>query len=299
LVLTTTGTAGHTGSIRGLTQTAATQQAWPGPVSTATTTDATQQTSSTITTPLRFNQWYGFGKAEELYYRVTGTTATTANYVATLEREPVVPVTIPGSYAPGIITLRTWNHGHSTDTELWVYDGNFNAIDGYGNDDEAVAAISGVTGTPGTTLQSVLRRDYAAGTYYVAVTNWNLANNKGSPCDDDFRTGIMMDFPDIITNDDTDVNLNLTFSITDGVTSTPMTNSKTGAYEVNWFKFTVGTPSTCYADCDGVGGLTANDFICFVTAFNNNASYADCDGVGGLTANDFICFLTAYNQGCS
>jgi hypothetical protein len=55
----------------------------------------------------------------------------------------------------------------------------------------------------------------------------------------------------------------------------------------------------CYADCDGVGGLTANDFICFLTAFNNNQSYADCDHVGGLTANDFICFVTAYNAGCS
>jgi hypothetical protein len=58
-------------------------------------------------------------------------------------------------------------------------------------------------------------------------------------------------------------------------------------------------PGGCYADCDGVGGLTANDFICFVTAYNSGASYADCDAVGGLTANDFICFLTAYNSGCS
>jgi hypothetical protein len=55
----------------------------------------------------------------------------------------------------------------------------------------------------------------------------------------------------------------------------------------------------CYPDCDEVGGLTANDFACFLTAFSNGASYADCDQVGGLTANDFVCFLTAYNTGCS
>jgi hypothetical protein len=63
----------------------------------------------------------------------------------------------------------------------------------------------------------------------------------------------------------------------------------------------LGTSGTvpCYANCDQTGGLTANDFICFLTAFNNNQSYADCDGVGGLTANDFICFVTAYNAGCS
>jgi hypothetical protein len=61
----------------------------------------------------------------------------------------------------------------------------------------------------------------------------------------------------------------------------------------------VSTTTGCYADCDLVGGLTANDFICFLTAFNQNQSYADCDGIGGLTANDFICFVTAYNTGCS
>jgi hypothetical protein len=58
-------------------------------------------------------------------------------------------------------------------------------------------------------------------------------------------------------------------------------------------------PPACYADCDGVGGLTANDFACFLTAYINGQSYANCDGVGGLTANDFVCFLTNYNNGCS
>jgi hypothetical protein len=57
--------------------------------------------------------------------------------------------------------------------------------------------------------------------------------------------------------------------------------------------------AACYPDCDGVGGLTANDFTCFLTAYTTGQSYANCDGVGGLTANDFICFLAAYNTGCS
>jgi choice-of-anchor B domain-containing protein len=57
--------------------------------------------------------------------------------------------------------------------------------------------------------------------------------------------------------------------------------------------------TTCYANCDGTGGLTANDFSCFLNAFANGQSYADCDGVGGLTANDFSCFLNAYANGCS
>jgi hypothetical protein len=58
-------------------------------------------------------------------------------------------------------------------------------------------------------------------------------------------------------------------------------------------------PELCYADCDGVGGLTANDFACYLSAFVAGSSYANCDGVGGLTANDFSCFLNSYAAGCS
>ena len=55
----------------------------------------------------------------------------------------------------------------------------------------------------------------------------------------------------------------------------------------------------CYADCDHVGGLTGNDFQCFLNAYVANLAYADCDGVGGLTGNDFQCFLNKYVAGCS
>jgi hypothetical protein len=57
--------------------------------------------------------------------------------------------------------------------------------------------------------------------------------------------------------------------------------------------------AACYADCDGIGGLTANDFACFLTAYSAGLSYANCDGVGGLTANDFSCFLNVFAAGCS
>jgi hypothetical protein len=61
----------------------------------------------------------------------------------------------------------------------------------------------------------------------------------------------------------------------------------------------IGAPAACYADCDGVGGLTANDFACFLSAYAGGQSYADCDHIGGLTANDFVCYLNGYNAGCS
>ena len=57
LTITTNGTVGHTGTIRGLTQTAGVPNAG---------TDSAVQTTSTTTNPPRFNQWYGFGRQEEL-----------------------------------------------------------------------------------------------------------------------------------------------------------------------------------------------------------------------------------------
>jgi hypothetical protein len=54
----------------------------------------------------------------------------------------------------------------------------------------------------------------------------------------------------------------------------------------------------CYPNCDGTGGLGPEDWICYLTAYNNGASYANCDGVGGLTANDFVCFWRSYVNGC-
>ncbi len=54
----------------------------------------------------------------------------------------------------------------------------------------------------------------------------------------------------------------------------------------------------CYADCNGVGGLTVADFACFQTKFVAGDPYADCNGVGGLTIADFGCFQTEFVAGC-
>lgn len=255
LALTTTGTAGHSGSIRGLNQVAATQAPWnPGQVvGTPGTTDTTVQSSSTATTPARMNQWYGFGKGESIYYRVTGTTTTTGDYTATLSMDPITPVVL-GSFQPGAITISTIGQGHSTDTDFWVYDGNLNAIRGYGNDDEAISTVSNVPGATGTTLQSALNRDYAPGIYYIAMSNFQLANNQPSPSDDDFRTGSLLDFADAIANSSTTTALNMAFSITDSAGTVVVPNTKVGAYDVNWFCFEV-VPAPSSLALLGLGGL--------------------------------------------
>jgi hypothetical protein len=64
------------------------------------------------------------------------------------------------------------------------------------------------------------------------------------------------------------------------------------------------SPAPCYANCDASLTpplLTANDFMCFLSAFVAGHSYANCDGSSTqplLTGNDFQCFLDKYVAGC-
>lgn len=219
LTITTAGTAGHTGTIRGLTQT-------NGAINAGT--DAAIQTSSTTTTPARFNQWYGFGRAEELYYRVTGGAATTSDYVATLSTTVITPTNL-GSFQPGTINISTL--GRTTaDSSLMILDGSFNAIAGFSNDDEP---------SPGTSLQSSLTRTFAAGTYYLAISNFNLTNSQTSAPDDGFDDSARLDFADAIVNSSTTVNVDLDFGITDSLGTTEFSALKTGPYDVLFYEFEV------------------------------------------------------------
>jgi hypothetical protein len=241
LVLTTTGTAGHTATIRSLNQVGAPADTlsgipWDGVVGTAGTTEGAAQTSAATTNPPRFVQWYGFGKQERFYYRVTGTTSTTADYLATLETTVVTPVDI-GTFLPGLITMNWNGQGHTTDTDMWVYDSNLDPIPGYGNDDSSATLNGAPIAT--TSLQSWLARTYAPGVYYIAVTNFNLVSSMTSPSDDNFRTGAILDFPGMVLNTSTTANLNLTFTISDGSSSVQVVNTKAGAFDINWFRFTV------------------------------------------------------------
>ena len=263
LVITTDGTNGHAGHIRGLDQSG-------GVIGT---TDTQVQTSNASTSPPRFNQWYGFGKGEQFYYRISGLPGTTRGDFCTLSTSIVTPVSIPGPLNAGAITMTSVGQGHSTDTEFWVYDSNFNAIANYGNDEESVAG-----GGPGVTTQSILTRNYAVGTYYLAVTDHNLANNLASPVDDDFRDGPVLDFPNMLvarTVSPTPLNVSFTISDTAGH-SYPIAASKPGPYEVVWFTFTItpggGGGCTCRGDLSGDSTISAADVSSFVAAMLNGTT---------------------------
>jgi hypothetical protein len=219
LVLTTSGTAGHVGGIMGFTQTA-------GVVNAA---DAAVQTSSATTVPARYVQWFGFGRGEQLFFRVTGVAATLGDYVATLERTPVTPGNSGLTLLPGQVVISSI--GQTTaDTDMWIYDANFNAIPGAGNDDESIAG-----GGTGATLQSRLVRNLTPGTYYLAISTFNLANNLPSPSDDDFRSGAVLDFPDIVVNSSSATTTDLDVTIN----GNPVTIVRQGPYDVQFVRFDV------------------------------------------------------------
>src|ERR1043165_5393537 len=293
LTLTTAGTAGHVGNIRGLAQSSGV----PTPNS-----DTAVQVSSANSTPPRFNQWYGFGREEELYYRVNGGATTTADYTATLETTPVAPVPIATGFAVGSLTITTVGQtgATQTDTDLWVYDSNLSPIVGFGNDDE----------TSGITHGSTLTRTFAAGPYYLAISNYNTCNNLGSPPDDAYGQGAVTDFPNLLVNSAALVGatLDVSFRISDSAQTSVFTSAiKTGSFDVFWYTITVGssTGGGCYPNCDASTAppvLNANDFQCFLNAFAAQASYANCDLSTAdpvLNANDFQCFLNMFAAGCT
>jgi hypothetical protein len=118
------------------------------------------QTSARRRSPPRHNEWYGFGKAEEIYYRVAGAAATTSPYTVTMETVPVSPVAVAGTFNAGTVTITTEGQGHVTDTEMWVYDSGLNAIPFFGNDDTP----TGLPGAGRTSSRRCRRRSRRART---------------------------------------------------------------------------------------------------------------------------------------
>jgi hypothetical protein len=250
-LITQSTTPGHTVTIRGLNQAG-------GVIGT---TDTAVQTSSAATTPARFVQWYTSQATADLYVRVAGTAATTANYSLDYEVQAVTELTGPTA-VPGSITITSVGQSvPQTDTDLWVYDSNRAAITDFGNDDEFA----------GTTLGSILTRTYAAGTFHLAISNFNVANNLATPPDDDFRSGAVMDFPGVVANSSATVGLSLNTLI--GGVAAPAT--KAGPFDVVFVAFGVTppvAPISLAVDAGGNGVLQPNETAVVAPTWRNTSA---------------------------
>ncbi len=297
LVVTSTGTNAFTGTVRGLEQSGG----------VINSTDTAAQTTSPATSPARFNQWYGFGAAEPIIWRMTGTGATTAPYLATYSMESVTPMDAGAPFQSGTLTITTVGQtgATQTDTDLWLYSASFAPV--AGNDDG-----SGVS--TGSTLTTTL----AAGTYYLAISPYNLANSLASNQADEFwRNGPVLDFAGALLASTTDVNVNVGMRLTDSSGSPrQVAATRAGSYDVVFVKITVTDPQpACPADIDddGIfpggtpdGGVTIEDLIFYLSAFAEGdiAADLDDDGIdpghpdGGVTIEDLIFFLQHFADGC-
>ncbi len=315
-------TVGHTGSIRGLTQTT-------GAVNAAS--DAAVQTSSTSTFPARFNQWYGFGRGESVVYRVVGGTATTSEYTATLTSTAVTTTAVPTAFTPGAITISR-QAGVTIGLDMLV----FNA-DGTPFID---ALHEGTTTGPNT-----FTRTYPAGSYILAVSNVNTADSRPSPSDASGRSSAVLDFPSAVVNNSTTASANLSLELSDGTNVVPLSLAKNEPYEVVFVRFTVGTPVTtqvccrgvtcaiidpalciappgigistvtgttcagqsaifagcCYADFNKSGVKDVADIFAFLSAWFANSPFSDVggDGTGTREVSDIFQFLSAWFVGCT
>jgi hypothetical protein len=265
----------HTVTIRGLTQTG-------GFINFGT--DATIQTSSTTSVPPKTVQWYGFGKQEQVYVRVTGSSSTPSDYVLTLNSTPVTPIDA-GTYYAGEITLSR-AATNTADCDMWVYDDQFNAIPDYGNDDP-----------------DSLTRTFAPGTYYVAYSGTNLANNQPAASGDIFLTGAVLDFPDAVATNATATVANAGLRITDAFGPVDIPASR-GRSEVIWFTFTVtDTPpvsgSCCLPDGSCVIATAASCSTMFGT-YNGDGSTCDtanCPQPGACCFGaDFSCTVLSASE---
>lgn len=260
LTITTGGTAGHSGNIRGHSQLSPTVTPQVAGFIDART-DVSFQASITTTSgtlPARANRWYGFGKAgEAILYSINGTASTTAAYSVTLSRIPVTPIAIAGTIVSGPITIA--RSGHTNTVDMWLYNFNYDPIAGAGADGNAT-----------------LTRTLAPGVYYLAVSNVNTGNELPSPADSTTRTNNVLNHPNTIANNSSTVLTNMNMSVTSGAGTVSSTGAaKANGFQVVWLTFTVTS-----VDCNT---NTTNDSSepGYVDC-NSNGTYDICDvGLGG------------------
>ncbi len=234
-------TPGHTCTIRGLQQSA-------GVINQSF--DSTAQTGVALADGGRRNQWYDFGGRGQVYYRVAGSAATSEEYRAVHSITLVTPTDL-GAFAGTQLTLSKAGVD-SWDLDFWVYDENFTALPGFGHDDNDGAGLT---------------RDFAPGSYYLALGRFNLGNDQASPPDDTFRSGGVADFPGVVWSSSTTSSGSTTFRITTAAGALDTVVIQTEALQVHWYRFTVVQP--CNTDFDGSGVTDPDDLSDYITAYFN------------------------------
>ncbi len=262
-------------SIRGLDQTGIV-----GVGGTAGTTDVAIQIVGTSPT----RSWYGFGRQEEIYYRVTGDPAVFGGYNAYFATTTVTPVTIAPVFESSTpITIETTGQA-SVDTEVMVFDAQFNPVPGALNDDEF----------QGPSTQSRLTRSLPSGTYYLALSAASLASDQTAAADDDNVSRPLTDFPDaVVASYPSPVGIafwNFRIGASNGTHVQIVTSGGPETDVVRWYRFTtapgappIGAPAN--DACSAATAITPGAYVMGTLTTATHDGSASCDP-GGTASKD-------------
>src|SRR5262249_53460967 len=147
------------------------------------------------------------------------------------------------------------------------------AIPGCGDDDSLPGSACG------SSTQSSLTRTFAPGTYFMAASTFDLANDQVASGADANVGGNLTDFPDSVVDASTTTNVDVSFAVVDSAGTTTVAATKPGSYDVLWFTFFVGNPNPGTVFCEpGVSGVMA--CVCG----NPNGPGRGCANTGGAGA---------------
>ena len=196
-----------------------------------------------------FVGWYGFGKSEELFADLTGGFACRATGIAelaTTEITPTVLAPIPAALSP-VTRVNMWTTG-TVDTEIQIFDSEFNALYANGIDDTA----------PGST-QASFSLQLIPGRYFVAVSDHEVATHlPPSTLLGEFKNpAALMDFRGGIMNGSAAFPRTFEFNVQDNASGSveSLMLTKTEPFQILWFQLDVGSGQASASFCAGDGTL--------------------------------------------
>jgi len=225
--------------------------------------DANLVAAVASTNPPRMLQWYTLGTEANPFIdvRVTGTGSSPNQYQVIYDGPSAVTIDelSGGPLNAGSITI-TWQGVTTVDTDMCVLDSNLNPIPNFSNDDTAGAPVI---------RQANLTRTFAAGTYYIAVSNFDLMTNQSASTDEGSpNRGFGMASAGVIANGSTNplptgTAQDLSFLVVDSAGNRFVPLSKTSSFEVKFVKFTVAGGATAGCNpadiaCDTGDPLVSN-----------------------------------------
>lgn len=198
-----------------------------------------------------FVAWYGFGKSEELYVDFSGSGGCrygtpTVSELSTAVITPTRLTPLPGGSLGGRrVYLTVTGQAGAVDTEIQLFDSEFNALYATGSDDPSGALTAQVS----TALND--------GRYYIAISDHELATHlpPSTFWSEGKSPGAAMDFRGGVLNGSGEFPIDFSLRLFDPATGAfeDVNVTKTEPFEVLWFELDVGSGQASASFCVGDG----------------------------------------------